>query len=129
MVDARIQLKEGVVIQDILALNPKVLVVLGHFMSYAEKHNLPVTITSIISDRDGIETASRTHEEGRAIDLRSSDWPEHHRREVVEHMLHIANHYGAISASDHHRRVIIHHDYKGQGGHFHLQVSRGTEVD
>ena len=124
-----VNVKEDVVIEDLLSLNPKVLIVLGHFMAYAEKHNLPVTITSIISDRDNVEAVSRTHEEGRAIDLRSSDWPEHHRLEVVEHMLHIANHYGAISASDYQRRVIIHHDYKGQGGHFHLQVSRGTEVE
>jgi hypothetical protein len=121
--------KEDIVLEDLLALNPKVFIVLGHFMAYAEKHNLPVTITSIISDRVNVESVSSTHEEGRAIDLRSSDWPEYHRQEVVEYMLHIANHYGAISASDNHRRVIVHHDYKGQGGHFHLQVSRGTEVE
>jgi hypothetical protein len=124
-----IQLKEDVVLADLLALNPKVFIVLGHFLTYADKHGLPVTITSIISDRENVESVSTTHEDGRAIDIRSKDWPLHHRQEVIEYMHHIASHYGAISASDNQRRVIVHHDYMGQGGHFHLQVSRGVEVE
>ena len=119
-----LQVKEDVNVEDLLLLDPRVLIVLGHFVSYAQKHNLPVTITSVISDRKNIASVSRTHEEGRAIDIRSKTWPEEHIEGVIDHMENICNHYGAISYSDLERRVIIHHKIRGGGEHFHLQVSR-----
>jgi len=119
-----LQIKETVFSEDLLMVDPRVLIVLGHFMMYAEKHNLPVTITSIINDRKNIASVSSTHEDGRAIDIRSRDWPKESIDGVIDHMNHIANHYGAISASDYERRVIIHHKVKGGGEHFHLQVAR-----
>lgn len=119
-----LQVKESVFVEDLLMVNPKLLIALGHFIMYAEKHNLPVTITSIIHDRKNVASVSRTHEDGRAVDIRSRDWPKKHIEGVVDHMMHIANHYGAISASDYERRVIIHHKVKGGGEHFHIQVSR-----
>jgi hypothetical protein len=116
--------KDGVELEDITMINPKLLIVLGHFLMYAEQYELPVNITSIINDRGNVQAISRTHETGRAIDISSKDWPLHRRQEVVEQLMNIANHYGAISYSDRERRVIIHHEFKGQGDHFHLQVSR-----
>jgi len=120
----RFQLKDGVQLEDIQMIDPRLLIVLGHFMIFAEKNNLPVKVTSIIHDRENVQAVSRTHETGRAIDISSKGWPEHKVQEATEQLLHIANHYGAISYSDGERRVIIHHEYKGQGDHFHLQVAK-----
>jgi hypothetical protein len=119
-----LQIKEGVNNEDLLLLNPKVFIVLGHFCTYAQTHGLPVTITSVISDRDSVKAASTTHDEGRAIDIRSYTWPKKHVKGVIAYMNNIAIHYGAISASDYQRRVIVHHKMIGGGEHFHLQVSR-----
>ena len=118
------ELKEGVKLEDMMVLDHRVLIVLGHFMSYAEKYDLPVVITSLITDREGVKATSRTHEEGRAIDIRSYTWSDKHKEGVIKYLNHICSHYGAVSASDYERRVIIHHESYGGGEHFHLQVSK-----
>lgn len=122
--DKKFTLKNGVEMEDMTMISPKLLIVLGHFLLYAEKYDLPVVVTSMINDRGSVQAVSTTHETGRAVDISSRNWPLHHRQEVVEQVMNVANHYGAISYSDNERRVIIHHEYMGQGDHFHLQVAR-----
>jgi hypothetical protein len=123
-VGVRFRTKDDVVLEDMKMLHPKLLIVLGHFIVFAEKRGLPVKITSIVSDRKNVQAASRTHEEGRAIDVSSLGWGKRNVKDCIAYMMKVANHYGAISASDLERRVIIHHNFKNQGDHFHLQVAK-----
>lgn len=119
-----LQVKDDIELKDLTMLDPRVLIVLGHFTVFAEKRGLPVVITSIISDRKNVQAVSKTHEDGRAVDVSSRNWPKKRIRECVEYISQIVGHYGAISYSDFERRVIIHHSFRGQGDHFHIQVSR-----
>ena len=115
---------DDIVLEDLMLLNPKVLIVLGHFLTYAETNNLPRVITSIKSDRGHVVSTSTTHEEGRAIDMSSAGWSKEDIDGLIAYLDWEVGHLGAISASDLKQRVVIHHD-SGSGPHFHLQVSRG----
>lgn len=108
---------------DLLFLKPSLWIVIGHFMSYAEALDLPLEVTSLNSDRKGTVSVSRTHEEGRAIDFSSVGWTDEEIQGAIVYVQSKAMHLGAYSYSDGLQRAIIHHNYKGQGNHFHLQVS------
>jgi len=117
-------LKDDVVLEDIMLISPKVLIVLGHLITFADVRGLPVVVTSIISDREDVQSVSRTHEEGRALDVSIKGWSLADVNDCIDQLDNIVGHYGAISFSDNERRVAIHHNYKGQGDHLHLQVAR-----
>lgn len=124
MASERWSIKDDIVLEDMMLLHPKLLIVLGHFMVFANKRGLPIKVTSVISDRQNVQATSSTHEDGRAIDISSIGWGKRNVQDCIDYMMKVANHYGAISASDLERRVIIHHNFKNQGDHFHLQVAR-----
>lgn len=116
--------REDVVVTDLLLIKPTLYIVIGHFLSFAEGRGLPAEPTSIISDRENVQAVSTTHEDGRAIDFSATGWDKKDIEDCISHMNNIAGHYGAISYSDNERRVIVYHNYKNQGDHFHLQVAR-----
>lgn len=120
----RWRIKDDIVLEDVMMLHPKLLIVFGHFMVFAQKRGLPVNVTSIIHDRQNVQSVSKTHEEGRAIDISSAQWGKRNVQDCIKYMEKVAGHYGAISYSDLERRVIVHHNYKNQGDHFHLQVAK-----
>jgi hypothetical protein len=91
---------------------------------FADQKGLDVTITSIKSGRELIHTVSQTHEEGRAIDIRSRDWPEKTKKELVEKLNNEMGHLGAIGLFTGERKVIILEEDTGHGEHFHVQVSK-----
>lgn len=124
LMDNKITKKDDIITEDMLMWQWKLFVVFGHFCAYANNHNLPVKITSLISDRANVRQQTRTHMEGRAADVSSIGWSEEHIEGVQDYMNKIANHYGAISARDYERRVIVYHNYQNQGDHFHIQVER-----
>jgi len=119
-------IKEDVKLEDLLMIKSELMLAFSLFRIFADRNNLPVNVTSVISDREDVVAVSRTHEEGRAIDISTKGWPEHKIREAVEYMLYKDKEemIGAVSLSDGQRRIIIHHEYMGQGDHFHLQVSK-----
>jgi hypothetical protein len=123
-VTQRFTLKDDVVMEDFMLISPKVLIVLGHLIAFAEVRGLPVNVTSIISDREDVQSISRTHEDGRALDVSVKGWKKSDIDDCVTQLDNIVGHYGAISYNDSQRRVAVYHNYRGQGDHLHLQVSR-----
>lgn len=123
-VTTKFEIKDDVVLEDIMLLSPKVLIVLGHLITFADTRGLPVVVTSIISDRENVQSVSRTHEDGRALDVSVKGWTKTDIDDCIAYLNNIASHYGAISYSDNERRVVVYHNYRGQGDHLHLQVSR-----
>lgn len=107
-----------------MLLDPRLLVVLAQLFLFADKNDLDVTITSIYSGREHIETISRTHEEHRAIDVRSKNWPEEKKEELVAFLEETVGHHGAVGFLTGETRVIIYEKDAVGGEHFHLQVSR-----
>ena len=90
------------------------------FTQYAAIEGLPVEITSVFEHVE--ERQSRTHEEGRAIDISIRGWNEVQIAEVTTllntRMVGIA----AISSSDGAPRAVVVHEIGALGRHFHLQV-------
>ena len=84
-----------------------------------EMQGLEFTITSIYSDRVDVKSKSTTHEDFRAIDIRSR----HLNKKQIESFIQFCednfSHIGAISSKDLKVRPCIHHN-----NHFHLQVRR-----
>lgn len=115
-----IDLKDDIVLKDVLSLQPRLFIILGYFYMYAKEHKLPMRITSVISDRGDIQIASKTHEQGRAIDLSSQGWSRFHIERVVFHVNKRCKALAAISAKDLIPRAVVYHD-SGYGAHFHLQ--------
>lgn len=116
-----IQKKDDINTNDFLELHPNLLRVYASFIEYAKEFELPAKITSIKSDRGNIQTASMTHESGRAIDLSSQGWSEFHIQRIQYHLNNLHEQIAAISFSDKKARAVIYHD-AGYGSHFHLQV-------
>lgn len=114
-------LKDGVNIDDILRVDPRLLELLSYFVAYSMKYNLPCVLTSIMDDAPG--RVSRTHAEGRAFDASVKGWTEQHIYRFVYKTNQKFEHIGAISASDGKSRALVYHD-AGTGNHFHFQVRR-----
>lgn len=105
-------------------LDPRLLVVLAQLFMFADSKGLDVTITSIKSGREHLETISQTHEEYRAIDVRSKNWPEKYKLAVVKKLNREMGHLGAIGFFTGERKVIIFEKNAKYGEHFHIQVSK-----
>ena len=114
-------LKSGVCLDDICMLNPKLMTIFATVLNFAAKHDLPVTVTSLIHDRDGIVSKSSTHSQGRAIDLSIKDWPKARLGELEKIIEDKHFEIGAISSKTLKPRPIVIHD-SGYGPHIHLQV-------
>lgn len=109
--------KPGVDPYDLQFLHPAVWILLTAAILYCEEHDLPFIITSLINDREGVEAKSRTHEEGRAIDISVRGWSESQIHRFCHKMTTNYRDIAAISASDLEPRAALYHD-----NHIHLQV-------
>ena len=124
MGSVRFTCKDDVKLEDVMLFDPKLWIVFGHFLNFADGRDLPVVVTSLMTDRENVQAVSKTHEEGRALDVSTRDWSDEDIEHCIAYMKNVAGHYGAISYSDNERRVIVYHNYMNQGDHFHLQVAR-----
>lgn len=114
-------IKDGVDINDLRGVKGTLLILLGEFITYAQTRNLPVTITSIIGDRANIKAISKTHEQGRAIDISSHGWELRDIDDVTQYLLEECSDIAAISGRTYLPNPCVYHD-AGYGSHFHLQV-------
>lgn len=110
-----------------MLLDPRLLAVLAQLFFFADQRGLEVTITSIHSGREHLQTISKTHEEHRAIDIRSKNWPDRYKKQVVEHLNKTMGHHGAVGLLTGKRKVIIFEKNAKDGEHFHIQVSKIIE--
>ena len=119
--------KPEVAPSDFAKLNPFLKIIIGHFESYALQHELPVLVTSLISDRVHIKKQSSVHREARGCDISIRGWDTFHR-ERVKHYLNsnFAVEWGTRPVDSHimPRVCIIH----GDPLHFHLQVRRDIVI-
>lgn len=119
--DKTFNIKSGNEASDMMFLAPKMFIVWGYFLMFANNRDLPVNITNIIH-KFKVST-SDTHPDGRAIDASTSGWTANDINDCLEFVHEKAGHLGAISALTFKPRVIYYHN-AGLGDHFHLQVSR-----
>ena len=110
------EVKDGVNINDLKKLNNKLLYMFGKVCGYCDTHNLPLTITSIFSDRENVKRKSNTHETFRAIDIRSRDWSE---QQILDFETWCNIEFKEIAAirKDGSTRAALYHNR-----HIHLQV-------
>ena len=110
------KIKLGVNLYDFLELHPNLLMVIGVIKKHCLEKDLPITITSIKSDRKNIERVSNTHETYRAIDIRSRDWKEKDVLEFVKWANEEFKNIAAITKTGEPLFALYHNN------HIHLQV-------
>lgn len=80
-----------------------------------------IVVTSVLPEL-GIKRKSNTHEQGRAVDIRTRDWTEEMITDSRD-WLNSRFATGAFFRDGPPMKVAIYHD-SGHGPHFHLQVAR-----
>jgi hypothetical protein len=120
-----VEFKDDVKPDDIRFFTPNCAILFLEAIRYFEDNGFPMVVTSIKSDRGGIQTISTTHEDGRAFDVSSKGFSERKIKDVVSHFNSQFKNIGAISYSDLVPRAVLHHD-SGYGAHFHFQVRHGA---
>jgi len=116
-----LQLKESVLVTDLQMIRPDLLIVLSYVSWWCFNNNLPCRITSIMDDAP--QRISRTHAEGRAIDISTKGFGPRDITALLKYLEDKVGHLGAYSKSDNIQRVAIYHN-AGSGHHLHIQVSK-----
>ena len=125
-----IELKDGLRVEDLMYLDPRLIIVLGHLTAFCFQNNIQCKLTSLSTDYvEGRK--STTHLEGRAFDLSIIHWPKQKVTEMKDYLLARVGQYGAYSTSDGKKRLIVIHNVEVQerklGVHAHIQVSKNKE--
>lgn len=118
---------DGVKLNDILEIDASMLVLFTRAVLYCKEYNLPCVITSIKGDRDNIKSSSKTHSEGRAIDMSVKGWTDQHVHRFCFIINRDYSDIAAISSTDNVPRAAIFHD-SGYGPHIHLQVKPNANI-
>lgn len=115
------EIKSDVVLEDIMFLHPALLIMLSHALMFCSQYDIKCKVTSIIADRDDVRPSSKTHSDGRAVDISVKGWSKFHIKEFINYMEENFSDIAAISASDKKPRPAVYHNV-GWGDHIHLQV-------
>lgn len=108
-------------IKELEYLSPWLLVILADVIMWALSRNLAVVVTSLMRElNDGI-SESKTHQEGRALDLSVRGWPESAIKELADYINLKYAAIGAISKNTGQANTCYYHN-NGNGWHFHIQV-------
>lgn len=94
--------------------------------NYITARGYEFVITDILSEEDEdkkLKRVSKSHQEGRALDVRTRDWPKKLIDQVIKHFNDIYKDDAAISASTGKPTLIVYHN-NGNGIHFHIQVRK-----
>ncbi len=122
-------IKDDIVLEDLMMMQPALLILYTATILYCNEYSLPCTFTSFMSDRENVKQQTKTHEEGRAFDMSTIGWTEMHINRFV-HMINTDyRDIAAVSARDGIARAAVYHNYKSQGDHIHLQVRRDAKVN
>ena len=118
-----IQYKDDRLYRDLITnkVRADIRVVLVAVMSYMESKGLDVMITSVL-DEVGVSRKSSTHKDGRAIDIRTRDWPPGLADEVTAW---INKRFSTGEKFDPQRIMLVAKNHNaGWGDHIHLQVAK-----
>lgn len=107
-------------INELLELQPEVLIVFGHFCRFATDRKLPIIVTNILEDAKG--SKSKTHSTARALDISSKGWDLNQIAECLCYVRSNVGYLGAISATTNQPNVIMYHAVEGGEFHFHMQT-------
>lgn len=108
-------------INDLKYLCPSLIVVAGFVVDFAKKKGLPCVFSSIISDRGNVVAKSKTHEQGRAIDLSLKGWPVDRTIELVALLSEVFEEIAALSYRDLEPTIAVYGDQRHLD-HIHIQV-------
>ena len=111
--------KPDVKAEELLAIDWKLLIVLGYFKKFCLMENITCRITSITERVEG--RISRSHEDARAFDASVAEFSKGEIIKGIDFMEKQVGGLGAYSKSDGKQRVVVYHDV-GRGAHFHFQV-------
>lgn len=108
---------------DYQTMHPQIFVVLGHLFMWCQSNDLTCTLTST-NETVGFNRKSRSHKEGRAVDVRTWNFTEKQLDQLTAYLEETCGHLGAYSASDMKQRLVVRHGTEagGRGDHLHLQV-------
>jgi hypothetical protein len=115
-------LKSDCKYSDFSMLHPNLFLMISTVLLFARKRRLNVVFTSIITDREGVHAKSRTHEDGRAIDVSVKGWSEFDINDCIALLEEKHIDIAAISSGDFKKRPAVYHNYQNQGDHIHIQV-------
>ena len=113
------KVKKDVEVLDLLDATENLKELIKGAKWYFDMQELDFVITSIYSDRKNVKSVSTTHEDFRAIDIRSKHLSEKQIKRFIQFCEDNYSHIGAISAKNNVVRPCVYHD-----NHFHLQVRR-----
>jgi hypothetical protein len=119
--------KPEVNMEDFLVIHPWLYIVFGAFVAFAQDRDLPVKITSVVSDTVDVQRVSKTHATGRAIDVSVRGWSTKDIEDACNFLNKNFPDIGAISAKDGKRRACVYHKVFGGAYHFHLQVAPASK--
>lgn len=115
-------LKQPLRINEIRSISPYVLMMFAHLVRFAYEKDLPVVVTSIIrspEENARLAASSKTHVEGRALDISVKGWSDQDLSELEAEINLLFKQYGAISYKTGRSRPIVIHN--GTAPHIHLQ--------
>ena len=110
-------------------LHPAAFLVLARARQWAHDRDLPFVITSTVSTKkedEAINRQTKTHRQGRAFDLSVQSWSTDDIDDFKCDMEKELGGYGAISASDLARRLIVVHT--GTAPHIHAQIDASFSI-
>ena len=115
-----VQYKNDLDLNDLKDLTPDCHVLMASFIEWCWNKDLPVIITSLKSDRDGIKTISNTHETGRAFDARfRAPWTQEDADQCIRYHNRL---FKKIAAISYRAGKPVACDLHGDPKHFHFQT-------
>lgn len=112
-------LKKDIHPEDLLYLTPEMRHLLLMTYFYFKARDMKFVITSLNKDRKNVKSISRTHQEGRGVDIRSAHLSQEQIKNTVEYLNAEFREIAAISSKDRKPRAALYHN-----NHIHLQVKR-----
>lgn len=122
----RFNCKDPYELHELRMIHPKLMLVFAALNYWCDNRSLPLVITSIIrteEENKRVGAKSRTHIEGRAMDISVKDWDEQDIMEAQRFLEGEYYHWGAISKDTQKRRLVVLH--KGTAMHLHIQIAKG----
>ena len=94
----KIQFKHDVDPMDLLKLTQNCAILLVAVYDFLTERGIPMTITSLQGDRENVKAVSRTHESGRAFDIRIKHINNDQVKEIADYFNTSYHNIAAISA-------------------------------
>lgn len=117
----KVEFKKDVDVRDINRLKSNCIILLSEVINFCNHKRLPCVITSLITDRVGLVTRSRTHQDGRAFDISIKDWTKMDIEDCTNHFNTYYRNIAAISAETK-KPLAAKYGDKDHLDHIHFQV-------